>query len=563
MPAMRALALLLVAGCGPAITWDPAHPAPGGPPPPPLRSPADNAISDGARPRFRWWLPRGEDRAMLELCSDRWCRETIVELEVRGDRHLPASDLRAGDLWWRVRGFSGATMGPWGEPRKLSIETKVGLGGKRVDVILPPDQRAEGQRLMALAERAIDLDTAMLGAGQPEQKSRLYLYATEAGFLRASQVYARFRFKHHLGFSGVWGSHARMWPTVDGGALDAFGDTEWVVLHELAHALQYKTVRLYRDQPAWWLEGLADLQSERSQIGDRDGAQLLPRAASYYRIVRQLGERGKLLPLAKLFAQPVEATRADDDDLRRAMYAEAFTLLDYLDSGERRPRFRALVQEIEAMRGFLVAQRVNQRVLESFGPVDRLEAAWRAWVRERPIFPFVPARGGLRSLAGGGFVVEARPKHLALARFEGGPEGEAVALGPDQRIELEYEPRDTLGAAIQVGAQHGEPWFVTIGRRVTVLSLSGNDAEQHQSAELPPATAAPGTHRAAVFRDGELLVVTVDGTEVLRAPGVPFGGTWGAGCFGGQVLIRSLRAVAGAPAQAASGPPGDPGLPTP
>src|SRR5262245_643599 len=110
--AMRFSVWATVMACGCAgARWDPAHPTPGGPPPPELGTPSPGETFETARPTFRWRLPRGVDEARLNIARGGLCDEAVETLTVRGEQTVPTRDLPSGAYRLCIRSVAGAHVG--------------------------------------------------------------------------------------------------------------------------------------------------------------------------------------------------------------------------------------------------------------------------------------------------------------------------------------------------------------------------------------------------------------------------------------------------------------------
>src|SRR5205085_11941606 len=106
------------------------------------------------------------------------------------------------------------------------------------------------------------------------------------------------------------------------GIEDGPGMLEALVMHELSHALQYKVIPTYDDQPAWLSEGFAELQSERAIArSDRGCAEKTPWFADFIHDVQDALTDGRFVPLERLIEEELQGKDARDRGVR---YGEAF-----------------------------------------------------------------------------------------------------------------------------------------------------------------------------------------------------------------------------------------------
>jgi hypothetical protein len=543
-----ALFALAAGACEPA--WDPRHPRAGGPPPPRSLAPGDGEVVSGARPLFRWRLPRGVDGAELAICADRDCKKSVATVAAQGESATPPEDLPSGIYWWRLRAVAGGTPGwDWSPPVRLVLERKIGLAGRYVDVIMPEEQRALAERLVALGDRAIAYYSELLGRPLPDGHARVYFYLTMDELHDIELQWAGRRQPNHFPaytMRGV-GSHILLVPNVHRAQVDAPGHVEATLLHELAHAFEQKRVLLYHDQPPWLREGLADLLSEEALTPEHlpvvDRNDLL---ADRLHGVRRALDNGQFLHLDRLLD-------ADDRLVREVnagtwlFYSEAFSLMHFLDSPAnpgRRAKLHAFIREVAAMRGFAAGFRIRRLFEQTFGDVPSLEREWIASVRADRVFPWSVRNAELRPLPDGGLLLEsmgARRRGFALDTREaagGGTRLEAtVALGDGdaQQVELVFGHR---------GEDHlcGVSFFDD--GRVSLWQIERGGFKVRTSSRRSPNPMVRGAaHRLTVDLAKDEVWARVDGREVLDVlvPEEPRG-LWGFGTWDGRATFRDVKA---------------------
>lgn len=81
--------------------------------PPRLVRPISGVRVMSQRPTLRWVLPAGLTRARVELCDDRACTRSRMQVEVTGTSWRSPTPLRPGVVFWRVRGLGTGGEVAW------------------------------------------------------------------------------------------------------------------------------------------------------------------------------------------------------------------------------------------------------------------------------------------------------------------------------------------------------------------------------------------------------------------------------------------------------------------
>jgi hypothetical protein len=150
------------------------------------------------------------------------------------------------------------------------------------------------------------------------------------------------------------------------------------VTHELSHQLAFNSGLQRRDAiyPFWLTEGLAT-----NFEADSSGSYGLAGQASRYRSrLVDVKARGKLLTLDH-FAGTIDAPVGHDQEIRDA-YAQAWGLFSYLLQ-HRREQLRAYMSDLASpLAPHQDAQSLHRRFVETFGPAEKLDGEFRAFVDE-------------------------------------------------------------------------------------------------------------------------------------------------------------------------------------
>jgi hypothetical protein len=272
-------------------------------------------------------------------------------------------------------------------PRRFQVDVAIGLAGRHVDVVVPYDARKLAERMMALGDGAFERYAEWLGARVPAERCRIVFVASPKRYDQILQAKGNFG-RRPTGFTHYdkWGDGASYVQLPAEG--DGFGwwpsALESTALHELSHCVGARQNGSYfTDWPSWWTEGSAELFSERA-LSDLTGTPRtqLPVVAERLRVARALLERGRWVPLVRLFKFDMEDARSSDKERVAAIYAEGAALLHFLDTTpEYRERLASYIRYVASLRSFLITSRMSARFKEMFGDLAALDAAWQAALR--------------------------------------------------------------------------------------------------------------------------------------------------------------------------------------
>jgi hypothetical protein len=434
----------------------------------------------------------------------------------------------------------------------------VEVKGRRISVFAPGEERAAAKRIADMGDAQIARMAEDLGLALPATRFKIFLYATEEEYAAAEEPRTHGVFRKNLAFTYARDAEVHMVfqprPGRGGEGGDAPGMLEALAMHELAHALQYKTVASYDEQPAWLSEGVADLMSERALAGgDRSLIGTVPWYADFYHDVGEAIDIGTFVPLERLLAEGVQV---DDDQDRQVRYGTSYALVRLLDdpsSDERRARFRAFLREVSQYRpGEDVANRVNVRFRELFGtPVKggegvasliRLERDLVASVKRAELFPWQTLYKDVRATSDGWIIMDSFPRSSAVALSSAPPlAGRAVirakvviADGPGRQADIifGYRARNDF-----YKLAFGSEGFVSL------LRFDGEWRRIAQATVAPELLAPGAPHDLEVAIDVARLAAKVDGRPVFKFTirDRTFGaGRFGIGAYDGRALFRDV-----------------------
>lgn len=149
-------------------------------------------------------------------------------------------------------------------------------------------------------------------------------------------------------------------------------------IHEATHQLAFNSGIQSRFvlNPFWLSEGLAtsfETMMPAASTGPADDN------FSRRRALTQAVGAGQLIPLAT-FITRVQIADANDDQ-RERLYGQAWGLFHFLYT-TRRPALIRFMQQTAAGRGGHDAMGLTASFRQAFGPIDKLDAAWRAWLSQ-------------------------------------------------------------------------------------------------------------------------------------------------------------------------------------
>ncbi|MBL9089377.1 MAG: DUF1570 domain-containing protein [Planctomycetia bacterium] len=331
--------------------------------------------------------------------------------------------------------------------------------------------------------------------------------------------------------------------------------TRWQLVHEAVHQVLARSgVPTYDLWPGWLEEGLCEEVAARAVAARQPAGRVAVADADRRHLVKDALARGRLVGLERLLHTRVQAF-----DPERLAYAHMASFVRFLATDAA--RFRALLAKATAMpapppgvraRRQVVFERDFARLLvDVFGPLDALEARWRAAIeREAPRW-FEPSRSSQ-------WLPDGR---LLVASFPGGS-AQCIATAPPPAGGYVLEGTFRLLAAgdgaqadlIVAYAQRDDARFVklALGAKgyVTMLAYAaGHWQERYRvSVEVPPATFAVGTDVAFALTvaDGRLRLA-VGGRTLFDAeapPGFDLAtGGYGVGAWDGAAVFDEPRAT--------------------
>jgi hypothetical protein len=429
--------------------------------------------------------------------------------------------------------------------------------GKRISVFAPPSDRLSARKIAEQGDAALERFAAELGVEVPDTRFKIFLYATEDEYAKAEEPRTKGVFRTNLAFTYAKDAEVHMvvqprtGRAVAGG--EAPGMLEALAMHELSHALQYKVVPSYDDQPDWLSEGFAELCAERAVAGEDTGcADRTPWFGDFFLDIREALHRGHFVPLERLLAEGLQGRDVHD---RQVRYGEAWSLVRMLDSPvneARRAKFRGFMQEVMRLpAGDDLPRRANARFREIFGTPTKgegapslaaLERELVKSIREAEVFPWQIIYRDLRANADGTLIVEAFPDTAALSVST------APDLGPRARIKVNVEIANTGGkqADLIFGYRSPEDYYkLAFGPGfITLMRYDGKWHSIVNAACSPDLLAPDATHEIELIIDVARLYAKVDGKPAFRyaLPDRSFGaGRFGIGAYDSRVRFSGFE----------------------
>jgi hypothetical protein len=308
------------------------------------------------------------------------------------------------------------------------------------------------------------------------------------------------------------------------------------VIHELTHAVRTRLSRNAADQPSWLVEGAAERIAESVLDPDDHGLSLA--AANRLRRLRASLGTTRHLPLEKLLLLDIDEHHQSSDQIFSAVYDEGYAFNRFLDTGDRRARYRALLRQVSGMSRALLPTRVAARVRELFGDLSALEREWIASINALALPPWLPTFAGEAVIgADGSVVLHSLARRGSLLDY--------VSDRMPRRITCTFEANDAAHLIVGVGATalhliDGEPTRFYWWRNKIKRTLEG-----------PVWKRTPGPHALELSFAPDRLRISIDGQVAVEGPldgplppakGDPRQfGTWGLGVFDGRVIYRDVR----------------------
>lgn len=424
---------------------------------------------------------------------------------------------------------------------------RVTVPGRHVTVTLPEDEPRLGEQLVTLGDRALERYAPMFGVELPREPIPVTIFVTDNAM---DAVMQSARDPHHVvGATLPDGSVEFHLPLLGGPSPalpEGVGAYEWTFLHELAHALRHRMMPNSQDQPVWIQEGLADRLAECMLGGDSGPMSTIARAriAPFEKAIGTI----QRIPVAKLLTTTERELHDGDAKTFALYYSESYYLNRYLDSGDRRSRFRALLAEIGRMPRALLATRLAARVRELFGDPAALDRALEASLRAEPEPPWVAIAGDVRPLGAG---------DVALVSVRDGSSSALIRQGPAslKRVSAVVDMSEAKQVSLFVIARspNGRSDFPRdfckvvfgSGSPVTLECWGGQKWSSFARGEMLRNVAGPrklqldsGEGRLSVRVDDEIVLEAT--TDKSFAIG-PSGGAVGVGVDDGRAVFRDVR----------------------
>lgn len=425
------------------------------------------------------------------------------------------------------------------------------LEGAHVEIHCPSAQAELGRKLVTMADKALVLYADYFGAAVPDDRIRCYLYATVDEYVAEEAKRTKGVFKTNLAFTHARTADVLMvfQPRVDRLQTDGPGMLEALLMHELAHALQYKLFPTYDHQPDWLSEGVAELLSELALGNGERCAHKTPWFAAWAYGVLEAADQGEFVPIRKLLTEGLTGTNAH---VRQIKYGEAWALCRYLDDPaepDRQRRFRQFLGAVSNLESKTTVRTETAKRFHALWPDPQaLERSVLRTLRAE-IADYLPWHMLVRELRvnnDGSLVCESFPQRSALALSTSPPLPILARISADvdirpgrsQQADIFFAYRNSTDFyKIALGAKndrsyitlmhHGEKWVTVANKNLEAKAL------------------LPGrSHKVEIDIDVGRLVVRIDGKKLLkfRFKNSSFGkGRWGIGAYNSAVVYRNVR----------------------
>lgn len=537
----RTLFALLLVGCAHVPVGSPLD----GPAAPRPLMPVAETVNV-ARPLFKWKLARGTTGALLEVYADPHRETLLYSANVTGNSARAGLDFSSGPLYWQLRGTAGAQTGKVPTAMQVfTVDLRIQATTKHVLVVAPREEIHAAAELATLGDRAMELWSKTLGFALRDEVSNVFIYSSWNEFQDAARDYSGMWTPHNLsGFTNERSSHLPFIPRVGRAASDSPGALEFVVLHELGHAFQHKSIQMNDALPAWLIEGFADYLAEiaLAELRGVAGTQL-PFCSQRLRLARVLDEQGKLLPLDRFLDEEREAAQSDQREVQARVYAEGYALVHFLGSPanpERAAHFREFLRDVLSSSKILLAQKIKRSFQKSFGDFAAVDAEFRAALRAEPLFPWLQVHndGDLRAEPDGALWVESavNARETALAETRCGPscaidaDVESAGGGVDRAAEVVFgfhSPKDFYRLSLRANGKVNLAHYT--GQWTTLAKLDGR--------------LAASAHHVTLALEPTHVAVAVDGQPLLDTPLIaPIAGRWGVGAWNGSARFKGAAA---------------------
>jgi hypothetical protein len=508
-------------------------------PPVPLMPPPIARVTT-RRPTLLWTNPAGTDGARVELCSDKDCEKVVDSFDAGGHEAQLPRDLPGRSAWWRLRGRRGDRVGDQATlPRQLIADVRKTFDGHHLKVTVPEDAADQAAQLIAIADPAIESFAQLFGNPLRDQPVTVDVLTTWQGMQATFESMSRHSHEVVGATDPRNGNLSILIPrlTSPKQALPpGAGTMVQVLLHELVHSVRLNKRPNVNEEPVWIREGVADYFAELQGNPDHDEVSLwMAWRIDDFRHGRKLG---RYIPLADLLLLDGKEMTESDEKAFAMVYPEAYYLVRFLDSGDRRPRFRQLLREIDGMSRALLPTRIRLRVQELFGDLHALEAQWLAALDGEKLPPWRPWFAGDVVTIPDGLTIVSRERSRMHAIRPDAPMG----LGTIRfTIESRYGRQPELAWAVKspddfavIAFPYDEPvrYQVHHKGKWTVLATGS-----------PSKLVSLDPHQVELVSEPSGLTVRIDGAQVLSCKASTDRLPWGVGIFDGTATFKNIEVV--------------------
>jgi hypothetical protein len=532
----RLVFVLAVSGCATV-----AHVGANDPvrPPVPLMPPPVARVTT-RRPTLLWTNPAGTDGARVELCSDKACAQVVDSFDAAGHEAQLPRDLPGRFAWWRLRGRRGDRVGDQATtPRQLIADVRKTFDGRHLKVTVSEDAAEQAAQLIAVADPAIESFAKLFGNPLRDHPVSVDILTTWQG-MQASFESTNRRGHEVSGFTDHrTGDLTMLIPrlTSPKQALPPGpGIAVQILLHELVHSVRMNARPNVAEEPVWIREGVADHFAELQANAGHEEVSLW--TALRIDELRRGRKLGRYIPLADLLLLDGKEMNESDEKTFAMVYPEAYYLVRFLDSGDRRPRFRQLLREINGMSRALMPTRIRSRVQELFGDLHALEAQWLTALDREKLPPWRPYFAGDVVTVPDGVAIVSREHSRMAAIRQDAPMG----LGTIRfSIESRYANQPELIWAMKspddfavIAFPNDEPVRYQVWHHDKWTILAKGSPSQLVSAS---------PHQVEIVSDPAGLTVRIDGTEVLHCQASTAPLPWGVSIYEGTATFKNIEAI--------------------
>lgn len=257
------------------------------------------------------------------------------------------------------------------------------------------------REVAAALESGYDAMAGTLGKKPAEPKRyRIHLHAKLDEYQAKDRDLNKGRFAANWAFShrDTGESYLALSPRSGVPLLDR---TRAVFRHEAFHLMVYRHWPEIDRSPAWLHEGMCERAAEQAdRRGETEPAAVSINFAESVHVATAMMERKRFIPLAALLTS--DSSDHKDGTVRTTWYSEAWLLVKYL--AEKRPE--VLKKILEGISKLTAAEttpvKVRDLLVEGAGePLDKVEAAWIAWIESLKPAPWWRISGDWRMTADG------------------------------------------------------------------------------------------------------------------------------------------------------------------